>query len=73
MKDLYGNTGLDPDPEVRKELMKKAKKVIWRKKNHSWQQICHREMQGKLLSHAGQIWGRDVSKLPPLLKQWQAK
>ena len=103
LKEMYGKTGLDPDPEVRKELMKKAKKVIRRKKNHSssrgsststsgghssgeelFQEEMKvktvsekipgvlaanaiREMQGKLLSHTGQIWERDVSRLPPLL------
>ena len=103
LKDLYGKTGLDPDPEVRRELMRKAKKVIRKKKNRSssrgsstsssggqssgeelFQEEMKvkavsekipgvlaanaiREMQGKLLSHTGQIWERDVSKLPPLL------
>ena len=102
-KDLYSKTGLDPDIEIRKIMLKKAKKIAKSKKRKSTSSgsdtssgesqdsgedlfqeevriraIADRvpgvlaasalkEMQGRLLSHTGQIWEQDPSKLTPLL------
>lgn len=102
-KDLYSKTGLDPDIEVRRIMLKKAKRIARSRKRKAsssgsdtssgesqdsgedlFQEEVRvraiadrvpgvlaasalKEMQGRLLSHTGQIWEQDPSKLTPLL------